>query len=143
MVENPRLLAGVEGSPAAGFAGGKYNMIKLDRNTVLYRAGQAGGGRNAFGQWFTQEPIVPEAQGRLDLAIKPYWTDTEGVITGVSPLKSTYALKIPKGTVVYQGPVAYQGGSYLGGQNIMQICVPKPWAIPGVDVLGETPLVGQ
>jgi len=110
---------------------------------VLYRAGKAGSGRSALGQWFTRNPIISEAQGRLDLAVKPQWLDANGELTGTSPLESVYAVKIPKGTTVYEGPVGYQGGAYLGGQDIMQIYVHQPWAIKGVDVLGEIPLGAQ
>lgn len=50
------------------------------------------------------------------------------------------AVKIPAGTTVYEGPVATQGGVYVGGQNVTQIHIPEPWKIPGVQVMSETPL---
>jgi RHS repeat-associated protein len=143
MVRNPGPLADLRGNPAANFAGGKYNATTLDHDVTLYRAGKAGGGKNGLGQWFTRDPILSEAQGRLDLAIKPQWTDANGALTGTSPLQSAYAVRIPKGTTIYEGPVGYQGGPYLGGQDIMQIYVHQPWTIPGVQVLSETPLVGS
>ena len=60
-----------------------------------------------------------------------------GVLTGESHIGSVYTVRIPKGTVIYEGPVGYQGGIYLGGQDQIQIFVPEPWKKPGVQVLGE------
>jgi hypothetical protein len=139
MVENPGPLAGAPGNPAGAFAGGKYNVVTLTDDTVLYRAGAAGGGRNAFGQWFSAEPAQSEAQARIDYAVKPQWIDPNtGALTGQSPIQSVYAIKIPAGTSVYVGPTSYQDSVYVGGAT--QIYVPQPWAIPGVQVLSETPL---
>ena len=47
---------------------------------------------------------------------------------------------MPKGTTVYTGPVGYQGGAYLGGEDILQTFIPKPWDIPGVKVISSKPL---
>jgi hypothetical protein len=139
MVENPGPLAGAPGNPAGAFAGGKYNVVTLSDDTILYRAGAAGGGRNAFGQWFSSVPAQSEAQARIDYAVKPQWIDPNtGALTGQSPIQSVYAIKIPAGTQVYVGPTSYQDGVYVGGAT--QIYVPQPWAIPGVKVLSETPL---
>jgi len=141
MIENPGHLAEIPGTPASNFAGGKYNATVLDEDVILYRAGKSGGGRNGLGQWFTEVPSESAIQARIDNAIKPQWIDPKtGVLTGVSPLESTYAVKIPADTTVYKGPVGYQGGIYLGGQDRMQIFVEQPWLIDGVKVLSETPL---
>lgn len=143
MVENPGPLASLPNNPAANFAGGKYNTITLEDDLVLYRAGQAGGGRNALGQWFTREPAESVAQVRIDLAVKPQWKDANGALTGTSPVESVYQIKIPKGTTIYEGPVGSQGGIYLGGQDVMQIYVNQPWNIKGVQVLDELPIGGN
>ncbi|PJG58427.1 hypothetical protein CUC53_12680 [Aeromonas cavernicola] len=140
MVENPGPLASINGNPASNFASCKYNKTILDEDLILYRAGKSGGGKNGFGQWFTREPISSEAQARLDLAVKPQWKDANGVLTGESPIESVYAVRIPKGTEVYEGPVGYQGGAYLGGQDIMQIYVHQPWALRGAQVIKEVPI---
>ena len=63
-----------------------------------------------------------------------------GALTGSSPINAVHAVRIPKGTVIYEGPVGYQGGPYLGGQNQMQIFVQEPWTIPGVTPVSSTPL---
>ncbi len=144
MVENPGPLSQVSNipkdNPALNFSGGKYNSIILDKDIVLYRAGKGGGGKNALGQWFTEKPVKSIAQVRIDLAVKPQWIDNSGALTGSSPIESVYAIRIPKGTTIYKGPVANQGGVYVGGRNVEQIYVDKPWTIKGVEVISENSL---
>lgn len=55
-------------------------------------------------------------------------------------MESTYAVKIPKSTMIYDGPVGCQGGTYLGGENCNQVFVFEPWKSKGVEVLSETPI---
>ena len=52
---------------------------------------------------------------RIDSAVKRYWRDDAGNVTGESPVDSVYAIKFPAGTKVYEGPVGDQGGFFLGG----------------------------
>ena len=130
MVENPGPLASMRGRPAGNFAGGRYNATTLTEELVLYRGGDGGRGRNAFGQWFTREPPRSQAHVRIDSAVKRDWTDAStGVRTNKSPVNAVYGLRIPKGTTIYEGPVGSQGGVYVGGGN--QIFVPKPWNSTG------------
>ena len=139
MVTNPGPLALLRNNPAANFAGGRYNAITLTEDIILYRGGKAGGGRNAYGQWFTDSAPPSAAHVHIDSAVKRFWTHPRtGVLTGESPVEAVYALRIPKGTTIYQGPVGYQGGISVGGGN--QIFVPEPWAIKGVKVLSEKSL---
>lgn len=139
MIENPGPLAKLDPNAAATFAGGKYNVIQLQSDLILYRGGKAGGGKNAFGQFFTRKAPQSRAAVRIDSAVKAQWIDPQtGALTGSSPIESVYALKIPKGTIIYEGPAGYQSGVYVGGQE--QIFIPKPWGIPGVKVISETPL---
>jgi len=141
MVADPGPRAKMSGMPAGGFAGGKYNAIQLDEDLILYRAGKAGGGQNALGEWFVLEPTVSAIHGRIDSAVRPQWIRaTDNVLTGSSPLESLYTVHIPRGTTIYEGPVAYQKGIYLGGMDRIQIYVRRPWTIPGVEVLGESAL---
>ena len=137
MVENPGPLPKIRGNPASNFAGGKYNKITLENDLILYRAGKSGGGKNALGQWFTRNPAKSVAEVRIDLAVKPQWKDASGALTGTSPIESIYKIKIPKGATIYEGPVGYQGGVYLGGQNINQIFIQESWNIKGVEILKE------
>lgn len=65
---------------------------------------------------------------RIDTAVKPQWVDpVTGQLTGTSSVDVVYSIKLPAGTTVYQGPVASQGGVYVGGSGLTQtqIFVPK------------------
>lgn len=131
MIENPGPLA-ENGNAADAFYGGRYNVRVLDEDIVLYRAGDS---KNPLGRWFTETPPESEIKSRIDYAIKPVWTDPDGRITGTSDLEKGYAIKIPKGTTVYEGPVRGQGGGFAGGPDIIQIYVPDIYKLPGVEVV--------
>jgi hypothetical protein len=137
MITNPGPLSQMRDNPASNFSSGKYNSIRLTDDLVLYRVGDA---KIELGQWFTRNPATSIAQARIDLAVKAQWIDQGGTLTGRSPLNTSFAIKIPKGTLIYEGPVGYQGGVYLGGQGIHQIFVPEPWKIAGVQVVGRAVL---
>lgn len=105
---------------------------------MFYRSGARGGGRNAFGQYFTREP-QGLIQTRIDSAVKAQWIDpATGELTGSSPLESVYAIRIPKGTTIYEGPAGFQSGIYLGGGD--QIYIARPWELDGAQVVSETPI---
>ena len=138
MVESPGPLVEINIGAASTFRSGMYNVTKLESDTILYRSGKAGGGKNAHGQYFTREPGT-NIEGRINSVVKAQWIDPKtGVLTGSSPLETVYGIKIPKGTIIYEGPAGYQGGIYLGGGN--QIFVPEPWKINGVEVISSTPI---
>lgn len=131
-------MARLQGNPAANFMSGKYNSSVLSEDLILYRAGEAG---KPLGQWFTREAPQSVAQVRIDSAVKPQWIDGRtGVLTGSSSIDTVYQIKIPKGTTIYEGPVGYQGGVYLGGPSTNQIFVQTPWNVRGVDVLSSRPI---
>ncbi|TDX89754.1 UNVERIFIED_CONTAM: hypothetical protein BJ099_13612 [Lysinibacillus xylanilyticus] len=113
MVENLGPLAEINQGAASTFRSGMYNNVtKLESDTILYRSGKAGGGKNALGQYFTREPGT-KIEGRIDSAVKVQWIDPKtGVLTGSSPLETVYEIKIPKGTTIYEGPAGNQGGIY-------------------------------
>lgn len=137
-VENPGPLANLPNTPAANFFGGRYNSTVLTDDLVLYRGGKAG---EPLGQWFTREAPESVAQIRIGSAVKAQWIDPKtGILTGSSPIDNLYAIKIPKGTTIYEGPVGYQGGVYLGGPNTNQVFVQTPWKIPGVQELWARPI---
>lgn len=108
MIENPEPLAEMPNQPAKNFYGGRYNMEVLQEDRIMYRAGNA---QNPYGRWFTSEPS--------------------------SYIDNVYAIKIPKGTTIYTGPVGPQGGVYVGGYNVMQTYIDAPWTF---EVVGKTPL---
>lgn len=115
---------------AGTFSGGRYTAVKLEKDTVLYRAGTAD---QPLGQYFSQETPASVIQTRIDKAVLPEWPSG-----AKSPLDTIFAVKIPAGTEVYIGEVGAQGGFYVGGTP--QIVVVKPWAMEGVKVLSATPL---
>ena len=49
--------------------------------------------------------------------------------------EKVYAIKIPAGTIIYEGPVGYQGGMYLGGMETEQVFIQEPWKSPGVTIM--------
>ena len=133
MIENPGPLSDIVDNPAKNFYGGRYNVEILEEDAVFYRAGQAG---KPLGQWFTSKPPESAIKVRIDTAVKPQWIDkTTGELTGVSIVNTGYAIKIPKGTKIYTGPIGTQGGNYCGGYDKVQIFIETPWKISGVEVL--------
>ena len=86
-----------------------------------------------LGQFFGIAPPDGVLQTRIDKAVLPVWPGG-----GTSPIDTSFAFSIPKGTTVYVGEVGSQGGFYVGGTQ--QIVVVKPWAIDGVHVLSSSPL---
>ena len=36
---------------------------------------------------------------------------------------------------MYEKPVGYQGGMYLGGMEIEQVFIREPWEIPGITIM--------
>ena len=133
--------------PAQGFYGAKYDGVTLSEDMVFYRVGNA---EREWGEWFTDQPIQSEAQYRIDLAVKREWSDPK---TGEMPPNSTrsqkqlelwcYTILIPKGTTVYTGQVASQGGIFMGGlgSGSKQYFIPKPWTLQptGARVIARAP----
>jgi filamentous hemagglutinin len=139
MVTNPGPLANMPGIPAANFAGGNYSAIALTEDVILYRGGSSTG--SPLGQWFTAESPTSVAQVRIDTAVKPQWINpTTGALVGTSPIDAVYAVKVPAGTTVYQGPVASQGGIYVGGSGAQQTQIFIPKTTSGLTPVGVTPL---
>ena len=112
---------------AATFMGGKYSARVLKEDIILYRAGEAG---KPLGQFFSKDPPKGVLQTRIDKAVLPVWPGG-----AKSVIDTGYAIKIPKGTTVYTGKVAPQGGIYLGGTQ--QVVVLEPWKIEGVEVINS------
>ena len=56
-------------------------------------------------------------------------------MTGISRINTIYEIRIPAETTVYEGPVARQGGVYLGEMETEQVFIQKPWEIPGVTIM--------
>lgn len=71
-----------------------------------------------FRFWFTRKPPDSVAQVRIDSAVKPQWIDPKtGALQGSSPIDNVYAVLIPTGTRIYEGPVGYQAAFILAAEN--------------------------
>lgn len=76
----------------------------------------------------------------IDTAVKPQWINPiTGELTGESVVDTVYAIKMPKGTKVYTGPVGPQGGAYCGGYDVMQSFIKEPWKLD-YKVISSNPL---
>jgi len=112
------------------FAGGKYQVVTLEKDTIMSRAGTA---NQPLGQFFDLDTPASVVQTRIDKAILPVWPGG-----AKSPIDTAFEVKIPSGTKVYVGEVGSQGGAFVGGTQ--QIVVPKPWTIDGVEVINSSPI---
>ena len=131
MMENPGPLAELPNQPQKNFFGGRYNAIVLQEDTIMYRAGNS---KNPYGRWFTSKPPASVANVRIDTAVKAHWINPKtGMHEASSYIDKVYAIKVPKGTTVYIGPVGPQGGAYVGGYDIMQTYIDVPWSFEVVD----------
>ncbi|MDE7330801.1 MAG: hypothetical protein K2O16_00975 [Lachnospiraceae bacterium] len=94
-----------------------------------------------LGQWFTAEAPESVAKAGIDTAVKPQWINqTTGELRGISIADTAYAIKVPKGTITYTGPVGPQGGAYCGGYDKLQTFIETPWKIDGIEVINSFPL---
>src|SRR5690606_34397679 len=87
---------------AGTFSGGQYQVIKLEKDTILYRAGTAD---QPLGQFFSLDAPTGVVKTRIDKAVLPVWPGG-----GTSPIDTFFEIKIPAGTEVYVGEVGSQGG---------------------------------
>jgi len=114
---------------ANNFFGRNYVAKILDEDMIMYRAGDD---VSDLGQWFSFDRPISEIQVRIDKAVKPVWPNgNKSIIT------HGYKFKAPKGTVIYEGPIAPQGGFYMGGtvQGTMQNFIRTPWNLKGSNSL--------
>ena len=135
---NPGPLAELPNNPASNFFGGQYNSVSYPAGTILYRAGVEG---QPTGNWFTTSPAESITQVRINLAVKPQWIDSAtGILQATSPIDTIYGIRFPNDFTAYGGPVGYQDGVYLGGQNFYQLFVPGTRTMDGLVVVFKEPL---
>ncbi len=79
----------------ATFAGGRYKLVKLERDTVLNRVGTA---EQKLGQFFSRCTPDGVVKSRIDRAILPAWPTGEK-----SPIDTVFNIKIPARSKVYRG----------------------------------------
>ena len=123
---NPGPLSIGDDPPINNFYGGRYNKRILEKPEVYFRAGDSGYEKE-FGSYYRKDFPKSSIQVRTDSAVKLYWTDEDGVLTGTSPLNRVYMIEFPAGTEIYEGPIGYQEGRYLGGLENEQIYIEDAW----------------
>ena len=123
---NPGPLSRGDDPQINNFYGGRYNKRILEKPEVYFRAGDSGYEKE-FGSYYTKDFPKSSIQVRTDSAVKLYWTDEDGVLTWTSPLNRVYMIEFPAGTEIYEGPIGYQEGRYLGGLENEQIYIEKAW----------------
>ncbi len=116
-------------SVAATFRGGKYTMLTLTEEITLYRVHGRSATRNHGSYWTRQVPNTGE-RSKIDSALDLSYGNDAEVIT---------AIRVPPGTVIYEGIVAPQSkslgvGSIIGervggGPQIFIKEVPEDWVI--------------
>ncbi len=93
------------------FRGGSYSQITTQGETTLYRV--YGGKSPEIGSWWsTTKPNGP-LQSQMDLALDPAWGNTATKVVEI---------RVPKGTVIYEGAAAPQ--AHLPGGGV-QVYIPK------------------
>ncbi|TAK77390.1 MAG: RHS repeat protein, partial [Gammaproteobacteria bacterium] len=112
---------------ASTFMGQKYSTYQLERDTIIYRAGDES---KSLGEFFTLEKPTSELQVRIDKAVLPQWPGG-----GSSVINTGYEVVIPKGAVVHMGEIAPQGNIFLGGTQ--QVLIEKPWLNPEIKVINK------
>jgi hypothetical protein len=93
-------------SIAASFRSGVYTEKVLDEAVVLYRV--YGGRAAALGPWWSPVPPRGELATRIDSALSPQWNSATQLVK----------IRVPPGTVIFEGIAAPQGGLVGGGQQI-------------------------
>lgn len=114
-----------------GFTNGNYKIVKLDKGTILYRAGNDGivdskGNVHTCGSFWTKGRIDSLLMIREKLALCRHWRDfnEETLDSELSKefnqLTKVYAYELKVDTYAIVGPVAYQGEMYFGNTDILQ-----------------------
>lgn len=115
---------------AETFSGGRYKVVTLGEDTILYRSGNA---HDPLGQFFTRKAPNSIMQSRMESAVMGKWPNgSESIIN------SSIEVRIPAGTQVYVGRTGTQQGVFLGGTE--QIFIPGPKLIKGINIESVVPL---
>ena len=95
---------------ANSFRGGSYTQTTLQSEVTLYRV--YGGKAGELASWWSRTPPSGPMQAKMDLALLPEWGNSAQRVA---------TIRVPKGTVIYEGAAAPQG-YLLGGGN--QVFIP-------------------
>jgi hypothetical protein len=101
---------------ASTFSGGRYSVIKLEKNIPLYRVWSKGTSRELGGYWSLEKPSG-SLQSRIDYALLPEWAEIKGTSFRAVQATNWVKINVPKGSTIYIGEVGNQGGSWMGGRS--------------------------
>lgn len=105
-------------SIANTFRSGTYTKIVTQEETVLYRV--YGGKAGQLGSYWTTTKPQGSIQSIIDSALNPNW--------GNNATKAV-SINVPKGTTIYQGFAAPQGGLVGGGVQVYIEGVDPLWIV--------------
>ena len=123
---NPGPLAEGKDPPINNFYGGMYNEQILTEAKRYYRIADITT-QKGFGNYYINEIPKSLIQARIDYAIKLYLINKNSRLIGIAPLNTVYVIEFPAGTVVYEGPISYQGSFHLGGLEKIHIFIENSW----------------
>jgi RHS repeat-associated protein len=117
-------------SVAQNFPGGQYSQMTVGGEgwefDALYRV--YGGASDEDGPWYTPTPQVGGLQSAIDLAVNPNWgaagTPGGNPYSNGLNMGNVVCVYLQPGTQVFVGPIASQGGAWVGGGGGIQIYVP-------------------
>ena len=92
---------------AESFAGGAYDVVKLDQDLTLYRVWHPGAADEFGGYWSTDKPSG-RISAIMDSALLPEWGNQATRMT---------TIRVPEGEVINIGQVGYQNGFWVGGSS--------------------------
>jgi hypothetical protein len=105
-------------SVANTFRGGSYTESVLSEDTTLYRV--YGGNSQQIGPYWTRTAPAGPLQSTIDSALNPAWGNTAQNVT---------TMVVPKGTTIYEGFAAPQGGLLGGGSQVVIPTVNPAWLV--------------
>jgi hypothetical protein len=120
----PSTLGPLPNGVATTFRSSSYTQVTLSQDVVLYRA-FGGEARQLSAYWSRTSPHGP-LQVQIDSALNPAWGNRATQVV---------TIRVPKGTVVYEGVSAAQplaGGGFVSGGG-SQIYIPRvepTWILP-------------
>ncbi len=104
---------------AATFRSSTYTQTVLTEDTTLYRV--YGGNAGPLGSYWTRTPPSGPLQSTIDSALDPAWGNTA---------ENVNTIVVPKGTTIYEGTAAPQGGLVGGGNQVYVPKVDPNWQVP-------------
>lgn len=107
------------GAIANTFRSGSYTAVTIEEATILYRV--HGGTAGPLGGFWTRTRPTGPVQSVVDLALNPAWGGTAAELTTIA---------VPRGTTIYEGAAAAQGGLVGGGSQVFIPNVDPSWVVP-------------